>query len=284
MKRFLVTVCVTLCHLLEGTAAFPCTTFMLQGGGRIYFCHTLDWEWPEGLVIVNQRNIQKTAFLTPGRPLAKWVSKYGSVTFNKFGRELPFGGMNEEGLAIETMWLDATQYPPEDARPEVNLLQWVQYQLDTCRTVEEVIASSRRVRLGRPMTPARNHYLLCDASGDCATVESLDGVLVCHRGLKMPFKVLANDSYEKSVAYVNAHPEALGTIMTPVSARSLPRFACAAARVAGFHSGTREQDLGYAFGALDSVSQGNQTIWRIVYDVSARQIHFLTRDNPQRRS
>ena len=34
---------------------------------------------------------------------ASWVSKYGSVTFNQYGRELPTGGMNEAGLVVETI-------------------------------------------------------------------------------------------------------------------------------------------------------------------------------------
>jgi choloylglycine hydrolase len=27
-----------------------------------------------------------------------WISKYGSITFNQYGREFPTGGMNEKGL------------------------------------------------------------------------------------------------------------------------------------------------------------------------------------------
>src|ERR1700746_1722576 len=80
------------------TQAYPCTTFVLQGDGRIYFGRNLDWHWENGLVFVNQRNIGKMAVVTPGHAPAKWISKYGSVTFNQFGMELPMGGMNEAGL------------------------------------------------------------------------------------------------------------------------------------------------------------------------------------------
>jgi penicillin V acylase-like amidase (Ntn superfamily) len=41
---------------------------------------------------------------------AKWVSRYGSVTFNQYGCENPTGGMNEAGLVVEQMWLDESAY------------------------------------------------------------------------------------------------------------------------------------------------------------------------------
>jgi len=52
--------------------------------------------------------------------------------------EFPLGGMNEAGLIVETMVLEDTQYPSPDSRPEVETLQWVQYQLDNFSTIEAV--------------------------------------------------------------------------------------------------------------------------------------------------
>ena len=147
MKRILFMENVALCSLLSVTTAFPCTTFVLEGGGKIYFGRNLDWDWESGMVVVNPRGVQKTALVMPGHAPAKWKSKYGSVTFNQFGDEVPFGGMNEAGLVVDNMWLDETQYPTADSRPEINMLQWVQYQLDTCRTVAEVLANDSKIRL-----------------------------------------------------------------------------------------------------------------------------------------
>ena len=59
-----------------------------------------------------------------------WVSQYGSITFNQYGKEFPTGGMNEKGLVVELMWLDGTIYPQPDERPAIGVLQWIQYQLD----------------------------------------------------------------------------------------------------------------------------------------------------------
>jgi penicillin V acylase-like amidase (Ntn superfamily) len=83
--------------LLVAEVAFPCTTFVQEGGSRVYLCKNLDWDWENGMVFVNPRNIDKTAIVAEIQHAARWTSKYGSVTFNQLGREMPFGGMNEAG-------------------------------------------------------------------------------------------------------------------------------------------------------------------------------------------
>src|SRR4051812_41814110 len=165
MKNLVRILSFILCGLLVVPAAFPCTTFVLQGDGRIYFGRNLDWFWENGLVFVNQRNVQKMSMVAPGSLAAKWTSKYGSVTFNQFGMELPLGGMNEAGLVIENMWLDETKYPAADARPGINLSQWIQYQLDNCRTVEEVLATDKQIRIEPLAGPAGGHLLVFEAAG-----------------------------------------------------------------------------------------------------------------------
>lgn len=90
-------------------------------------------------MIVNPRGVAKTAFVDKGEEPACWTSKYASVTFNQFGQEKPFGGMNEAGLVVEQMMLGETEYPAPDGRPVIELLQWIQYQLDCCRSTAEVI-------------------------------------------------------------------------------------------------------------------------------------------------
>lgn len=284
MKLIIRILTIVSCGLLASTMAFPCTTFVLQSKGRIYFGRNLDWDWENGLVIVNQRNVKKTALVAPGHAPAKWTSKYGNVTFNQFGREKPFGGMNEAGLVVEQMTLFESKYPAPDSRPEIDMLQWIQYQLDTSSNVAQVIATDEKIRLEQPPVPVRIHYLVCDARGDCATIEFLDGKMVCHRGQELPYHVLANDNYEKSVAYARSHPVPAGSSKPLEDAQSLSRFTYAAARVARFQPGTPSQDLKYAFETLEQVRQGRGTVWQIVYDVSGRQVHYRTRSNSQQRT
>jgi penicillin V acylase-like amidase (Ntn superfamily) len=284
MKRFALALNIFLATFLATNTVLPCTTFVLQGGGRIYLGRNLDWDWENGLIIVNQRNVNKTGFVQPGSTPIRWTSKYGSVTFNQFGQDLPFGGMNETGLVIENMWLSDTRYPEPDSRPAINILQWIQYQLDNCRTVDEVIATDAALRLEKPPFTAWIHYLVCDSKGDCASIECLEGKLVVHRGKDFPLHALANDTYEHAITYARLHPVPGTNTAGLVNPGSDPRFCRAAARAQRFESSDPKADVKYAFDTLEQVRQGDFTVWRIVYDISARQIHCRTRSNPQERT
>jgi len=208
------------------------------------------------------------------------ASKYGSVTFNQFGREMPFGGMNEAGLVIENMWLDDTLFPAVDARPEVNMLQWIQYQLDNYSSVKEVIESDKKIRLENTPARARIHYLICDARGNSAAIEFLNGSMQVHRGKDFPYHALANTTYEKSAAALRDDASRIEVGKPLAHTDSISRFCRAAGRVKAFElSKNPTQDVAYAFETLNQVRQGDYTVWQIVYDISSRQIYFHTRNN-----
>ena len=251
-----------------GVDARPCTTFCLDNGKSLVFGKNYDWGVGVGLVVVNKRGVAKTAF-TDDHP-AQWTSRYGSVTFNQYGREFPSGGMNEAGLVVELMWLDDTAYPEPDARGGLPTLQWIQYQLDVSATVDDVVASDRAVRI-TPGGTAKIHFLVADAKGGCAAVEWLAGRMVVHRDRAMPFKALTNDTYEASVAYTRGATGGPGM-------SSLDRFARAAARTRRVPPrGTAAVDA--AFDLLADVAQGDYTQWSIVYDIGHRRAMFRTRRN-----
>ncbi len=131
-------------------ASHACTTFCLDTHDELVVGKNFDWLTSDGLIIVNKRNVSKIAVLprdwTGGKPVS-WTSKYGSVTFNPWGREFAFEGMNEAGLVVSAMYLEQTEYPAPDARPAIPAIQWVQYQLDTAATVADVIASDAEMRI-----------------------------------------------------------------------------------------------------------------------------------------
>lgn len=128
-------------------AFYPCTTFVFYQGNRLVFGRNLDWYSGTGLVMVNPRNLEKVALVNPSEKPVKWISKFGSVTFNQIGRELPFGGANESGLVVEHMTLDETVYPSKDNRCAIGAFQWIQFQLDNYSTTEEVINSDTLLRI-----------------------------------------------------------------------------------------------------------------------------------------
>ena len=275
MKRFyrmfglsLVFVCL-LSHV-----AFACTTFCLRRDGEVLFGKNYDWMVGDGLVFVNKRGVEKSA-ASEGRPNpARWVSKFGSITFNQYGRENPSGGMNEAGLVIELMWHADAQYP-KTAAPTLGTLEWIQYQLDSSSTVAEVISNSAKVRIASEIPL---HYLVSDKAGNTATIEFLNGKLLAHAGKTLTLSALTNDSYEKSVKYAVATP-----FERAKTNSSLDRFVRAAHRTAEFERQpkTEQQAVNYAFEILSNVAQPGYTQWSIVYDQKRAKIYFRTLQSPQ---
>jgi len=222
-----------------------------------------DWDVGIGAVMVNLRGVEKSAFvLPPDKPLT-WKAKYGSVTFNQFSKEIPVGGMNEKGLVIECL-VSVAQHPERDDRPAVNELQWIQYHLDTCQTVEEVLESAKNVRI----TPyaVRLHYYLTDAKGNSAVLEWIGGKQVLHTGETLPTRVLANRPYQSSMADRET---------------SRGRFARAARLLDGFRE--NQDAKSFTFQVLDEVAQGSYTKWQVFYDLTNQTITFRTSENRNKR-
>lgn len=258
--------------ILTLTSAVPapaCTTFCLRDEGRIVFGKNYDWNVGDGMLIVNKRGVARIADLSGDPKPASWVSKHGSVTFNQYGRDFPSGGMNEAGLTIELMWLEGSRYPAADARPAVDVLQWIQYQLDNHATVAEVLASDKGLRI-TSQTPI--HYLVADRKGQVATVEFLGGRLAAHTGKDLPMAALANSTYAESLAFARKQGDDV-----PDGIGSLHRFSRAARRVRTFDAGEADP-VAYAFETLDQVAQPGYTQWSIVYEVDRGRVHFRTLD------
>ena len=261
----------------------PCTTFCFKANGQWVFGRNYDFEIEYGLVVVNKRGLAKTAFLTPGtvgRP-AQWVSKYGSVTFNQFGREFPLGGMNEAGLVIELMWLTPTEYPNADARPTLRELQWIQYQLDTAETVQDVIASDKALRIeGNSITV---HFLLCDRKGGAAAIEFLGGRMRAYAGKDLPVKALTNNTYEYCLDFLKLAGSDESKPAFAQAGNSPRRFVYAAKGVQAWDAKGSGDPVGYAFQILDKCNLPHSR-FRIVYDTKAGVIYFRTASTPNLRS
>ena len=296
MKRIaIIFVGWLLASALAQSGATACTTFQLNHQGRILVGKNYDWMVSDGLVMLNQRGMKKTAMesITDNTGLgtpATWTAKYGSITFNQVSRDQPAGGMNEKGLVVESMSLPGSKYPEPDDRPSVLMLQWTQYQLDNFATVKEVMDSDAKIRV-RPKKGVCIHWLVSDNQGNCATVEFLESKLVCHFNEKLPHKALTNSIYAQSVEFL-----AQNKIPDPDRFKSIERFIKAANMVKDFDAGkVTAPPLDYAFDILKSVSWSvasqwkgipftTNTHWSIVYDATNMVIHFKTLDNQNIRS
>src|SRR5215213_2632705 len=144
MKRTALT---SLLAVLIMHTATACSTFFINHNGQMVFGRNYDWVAGTGMVCTNHRGLAKTSFAVSDGSSISWTSKYGSLTFNQYGKEFPTGGMNEKGLVVELMWLDETSYPKADSRPAISVLQWIQYQLDNCAYVNEVLATDKALRI-----------------------------------------------------------------------------------------------------------------------------------------
>jgi len=263
--------CLTINHCLA------CTTFCLISKHNILFGRNYDFSVGDGLIFINKRGVAKEATVQEGPNPVKWVSKFGSVTFNQFGRENPTGGMNEMGMVVEEMWLDETEYPKADSRPTIDTQQWIQYLLDTSATTAEAIKNAESVRI---LSEVKVHYLISDQTGRTAAIEFVKGKMVVHTGQTLTARALANDTYEKSIAYkrVKARQEVSGD-------GSLNFFVRAARKAEAFAKQSRssQEALSYAFAVLNNVSS-SITQWSIVYDITRRRIYFRTSHSPQIKS
>ncbi len=283
MSRTLTALVLTVAVILtqRGEAS---TAFVLKGGRTVHLAKNLDGTAGDGYVFVNKRGVAKEAFgAAPGETPLRWVSKYGSVTFNRFGREFPAGGINEEGLVVEGIPGPA-DYPPADGRPVLSELQWVQYQLDNHRTVKEVLKSDGRLRIAaidgsaQLGVPSGAHYIVADASGKTAVIEfTAGGRMMSFSGNELPARVLTDIGYEEAARFLRRHRGFGGELPVPAGKEAAgDRFVRAAAMIDQFAwaiQGLRPDD---GFSILKAVERPD-TQWSIVYNIPRRLILFKTK-------
>ncbi|MBD3335166.1 MAG: linear amide C-N hydrolase [Candidatus Eisenbacteria bacterium] len=267
MMRRLLTAIVSLAvagpiPLYGSPPPFQCTAFLLHRDQTVLVGKNLDWELGAGLLVTH-----------PREPAAG--RRYGSLTVNQFGADLPLGGLNEVGLIVEELSYAPTAHPGADGRPAVNEFSWIQLQLDRYATVEEVVAALDEVAIVRISFGL--HYFVADRTGDAAVVEFLDGRTVIYRGGELPVPVLANDTYERSLGYLRRHAGFGGERRETDGPESPERFVRAARDVAAFGSGTVDGDpVAAAFAILDNVRQ-EDTQWSLVYDARRTAVYLRAR-------
>ena len=259
--------------LLSANPGPACTAFVIKGSRTVLLGKNLDWPVGEGFVFVNKRGVVKRAFGGPGGEGLRWTSKYGSVTFNQFGREFPLGGMNEAGLVVEELNGPA-RYPGPDRRPALNELQWIQYQLDNHASVREALRSRSRVRVSRLL--ADLHFLVADAGGRRAVVEFVGGKMVSYERGELPVSVLSNNPYPESIRYLRLHIGFGGDREVSDGPESIERFVRAATMLEGYGLPGQRLMPDDGFSILKSVEQPD-TQWSIVYNLTRRLVFFKTK-------
>lgn len=178
--------------ILLGLYAVPveaCTTFAVRNGDQSigFVGRSYDWNTQAALVIANTKGIHKRAIAFPPPagtsltqlPGVNWRTQYSSITFNQYGRDFAAGGMNTEGLVVETMEMDpsgsnepdvkatTSVYDP-NANESISELQWVQYILDNFESVDAFLRNLPVFAIVPGSVYI--HYLICD-NRQCAVAE-----------------------------------------------------------------------------------------------------------------
>jgi penicillin V acylase-like amidase (Ntn superfamily) len=253
--------------------AQACTAFIMRGGGTFLLAKNLDWPIGDGYVFVNKKGVSKEAFSLGAPSPLRWTSKYGSVTFNQFGREFPLGGMNEAGLVIEEL-NTGEGCRPSASRLTLNEFQWVQYHLDNHRSVKEALKNDPGLRISRLLLNL--HYIVTDRNGNTAVIECAGGKMTYYTGDELPVPVLSNNSYEESLRTLRLHRGFGGDRIVSNGPESLERFVRAATMLDDYRLPAQRPLPDHAFAVLKSVEQ-DDTQWSIVYYLPRRLIFFKTR-------
>ncbi|TVX92435.1 linear amide C-N hydrolase [Paenibacillus agilis] len=255
-----------------------CTIFHLNHDGSNLIGKNQDMIYDGVYIFTNLRGIRKTALIMPPALPAVWTSKYGSLTISQTGKELPSGGMNEVGLVVEQATLWMTEYPAADDRSAINEVQWIQYMLDTCSTVQEVLQAAANFRIDQ--STSKIHYFIADRNGERAIIEFLHGNMqVFHDSLSIP--VLTNSLYQYATEQfernVRQWPES-----DDYEQNSMERFTTVSAHLLqDIHHTDQTDKLDFAFETLKKARR-EDTIFTLVYDIEKLEIHASTKRNQER--
>jgi len=254
-----------------------CTTFSLTDNDLFIFGRSLDTDIDTGYLFINKKDMDKTAYFNSEstEEPATWTSQYGSITLNQISREIPHGGMNECGLVIEHMYLANSDFPDPDSRPAVISHQWIQYMLDNCSTVSEVIGSDTLIRISDTDYKFPVHFHIMDSTGNRAIIEYLNGNFTVYNDGSYTACALTNNTYSYLLNYISDFTGWGGSNPIPVNATGSPdRFVKAADMVKNYPGNDIIQIIQYGFTILDSVRANTQ--WQIIYDPGNLQIYYRT--------
>ena len=280
MKKLIIIIGVLLLNFQP--EAFACSSWMWKNNGNLYFVNNVD-QWGvdklPGMVVINYRNVLKENIsfyeIKKGKKQdlqkIQWISKYGSITYNPFGRSFITGGMNEEGLYVSEMSAVGTVYSYNDSLPTFAAGIMMQYCLDQFKTVDEVINWLSVINIDN-LSPW--HYLIADKYGNSAAIDYDDGEIVVHKNENMPYKSLTNYPYKQEKDSINSYKEFGGT--KEIDMKETYRLVLIPSLLNKYNEKTSGTPVQYSFEICDKLNRYDANKWQIVYDVKNMRMYFRT--------
>jgi len=278
-----------------------CTRVLWNDNGvAVVVARTMDQQEPDHAEIV----FSPAGTARDGMPGAarsrKWTSQYASVAVLSFGKNIT-DGMNEKGLSVQSLWLDATEYEKSDDRPVVSYNHWAEFMLDNFPTVNEALGSLETFRLVPESIRdaiAPLHFCLEDASGDSAIIEYVQGKMTVYHGHQ--YTVMTNEpTLPEQLANLKRYRLFGGNLSMPGDVDPVSRFVRASSylktlpkphddieAVAGIYSVIRTAAV--PFGAMDTSGNnpkygwpmdGWPTLWFALSDLTNRIFYFQATNN-----
>jgi choloylglycine hydrolase len=225
-----------------------------------------DWKAGHGYLFKNKKKQKKYAYGFHGTNQAQWVSIYGSVTFNQFGKEFPIGGINEAGLVVEQLFKPFSIYPKNEGA-SISDSEWIQYQLDNYATSSEVLQHLNDLSI-HPLETVQ--FFIADQSGDAIVIEFTEGKIITHP-IEGTNQVITNAPYQECQRYFeynskNIDGNALGDVDRYVQIKSQLSEA----------NITKEEE---AFEILKKITENQEhykTFWTIAYNLTEMSISFFS--------
>jgi choloylglycine hydrolase len=292
----LVLLCAA-CLAIAPRSAVACTRCVYLGpNGTVLVARSMDWvEDPSSEIWCFPRGMSRDG--ASGPTTIKWTSRYGALICS-FYKAATVDGINEKGLAVNTLYLVESDYgKPVAGRPTMSIALWAQYVLDHYATVNEAVAALEK----EPFTiiapilpngvPGVGHMAISDPSGDSAILEYVKGRLVIHHDRK--YQVMTNSpTFDEQLA-LNTYWESIGGMaMLPGTNRAADRFA----RTSFFIRSLPPKDNHHAaIAAVFSVIRGvsvplgiktpnepniASTVWRTLYDQKEKVMYFDSATSP----
>jgi choloylglycine hydrolase len=253
-------------------AADACTTFWSRTNDGAVVAKSFDWGISAGWVVLNERGRVRTKLVAGGgAETASWRARFASLSFTTVGPGFPISGMNEAGLAIESL-VDLSVRPttlPDPAR--LTGLELVQFGLDHYASAAEFASFAERA--GVSQLGVALHFFACDRRGECLVVEPHpDGTHVT-RGAELHVRALANRPWSDD--WDSLEPSTLRRFFNSFrsSTASEPHFAT----VARVLRADRPRDTSDAFSVLASVETPGLTVWQIVWNLDKGEVRWRER-------